>query len=148
MNGAETQVDRSESRKEDRMKSLKLAVMIFLSFVFCAGCAGVNTAGHFPAGNYAMKEPLKQGPSLQASAHEYRYQNQPGVTLEFDARLGVYRVVEYPGTYFNDGLYYRVGSTGQCIVAPHLDGPWRFAGEKEVPEKLAQVNGKNKNWIW
>jgi hypothetical protein len=130
------------------MKTLKLAVMIFLSFVFCAGCAGVNTAGYSPAGSYAMKKPLRQGLPLQAPGHVDRYQQQPGVTLEFDTRLGVYTVLESPGTYFNDGLYYRVGSTGQCVVASDLNGPWRFAAEKEVPERLAQVKGNNRDWIW
>lgn len=130
------------------MKSLKLAVMIFLSFALCTGCAKMYAGGHPYGGNYAMKKPLKQGPPLHAPAHGYRYQHEHGVTLEFDARLGVYTVVESPRTYFSDGLYYRVGSTGQCVAAPHLDGPWRLAGEKEVPVKLAQGNGKNKNWIW
>jgi hypothetical protein len=60
------------------MKTLKLAVMIFLSLVLCAGCAGV--------GNQTAKTGTPDG---------YRYQ-QDGVTLEFDSKIGVYEVVELP----------------------------------------------------
>ncbi len=111
------------------MKTLKLAVMIFLSFVLCAGCAGV--------GNQAAKNGTPDG---------YRYQNQQGVSLEFDSKIGVYEVVESPSTYFHDGLYYRVGSTGQCVIADHFNGPWRLDEENAAPAKLATVNGKNKYW--
>jgi hypothetical protein len=121
------------------MKTLKLAVMIFLGLVLCAGCAKGYTDGRLPAGSYAMKKPAKQGPSQYTPANGYRYQHEDGVTLEFNARLGVYTVVESPKTYFSEGLFYRVGSTGQCVVASHLDGPWRLVKDDEVPLQLAQV---------
>jgi hypothetical protein len=148
INRAELRVDCSESRKEVLMKTSKLAAMIFLSLVLCAGCAKVYTDGRIPAGSYVIKKSPKQGPPLNAPAHGYRYQHEDGVTLEFNARLGVYTVVESPKTYFRDGLFYRIGSTGQCVIAPHLDGPWRLAEEKEVPMQLARANGKNRNRIW
>ena len=130
------------------MKTLKFAVMVFLSLALCAGCAGVFTDGHPQAGSTVIKNSLNQGPSLDAPAHGFRYQHEDGVTLEYNARLGVYTVVESPKTYYSEGLYYRVGSTGQCVVASHLDGPWRLAEEKEVPMQLAQVTGKIRSWIW
>ena len=111
------------------MKTLKLAVMIFLSLVMCAGCAGL--------GNQAAENGTQDG---------YRYQNNDGITLEFDSRIGVYEVVEVPGTYFHDGLYYRVGSTGQCVFAEHYNGPWRLDEENAAPAKLAKVNGNNNYW--
>jgi len=130
------------------MKTLKLAVLVLLSLALCAGCAKVYTAGHSPTESSVIKNSLNHGQPLDAPADGYRYQHEDGVTLEFNARLGVYTVVESPKTYFSEGLFYRVGSTGQCVVAPHLDGPWRLAEEKEVPMQLAQVKGKNRNWIW
>ena len=110
------------------MKTLKLAVMIFLCFALCVGCAGV--------GNQAAKSGTPDG---------YRYQKD-GITLKFDSKIGVYEVVELPGTYFHDGLYYRVGSTGQCVIADHFNGPWRLDEENAAPAKLARVNGNNSYW--
>ena len=130
------------------MKTLKLAVTIFLCLTLWTGCTKVYTDNHAPAGNQVSIHSLNQGPSLEGPAHGYRYQPEDGVTLEFDARLGVYTVAESSGTYFSDGLYYRVGSTGQCVVAPHLDGPWRLVEDKELPVQFAQVKGENRNWIW
>ena len=110
------------------MKTLKFAVMIFLSLVLCAGCAGV--------GNQTAKNGTPDGSHYQ----------KDGVTLEFDSKIGVYEVVELPGTYFHDGQYYRVGSTGQCVIAEHFNGPWRLDEENAAPAKLAKVNGKNSYW--
>jgi len=130
------------------MKTLNFAAMVFLAFMLCVGCAKLYTDGQSLERSSAIKNSPKQGPALAAPADGYRYQHEDGVTLEFNARLGVYTVVESPKTYFSEGLFYRVGSTGQCVVAPHLDGPWRLAEEKEIPMQLAQVNGKNGMWIW
>ncbi len=129
INRAEIRVDCSENRKEVFMKTLKLAVMIFLSFALCVGCAGV--------GNYATESSPPNG---------LTYQNHDGVMLKFVNKIGVYEVVELPGTYFHDGLYYRVGSTGQCVLAEHFNGPWRLDEENAAPAKLATVNGNNKYW--
>jgi len=123
------------------MKTLNLAVMILLSLALFAGCAKGYKVGHSPAEDAVIKNSLKQGSPQDAPAHGYRYQHEDGVTLEFNARLGIYTVVESPKTYFSEGLFYRVGSTGQCVVAPHLDGPWRLTEEKEVPMQLAQIKG-------
>ena len=125
------------------MKIFKLAMMVFMGFALCAGCAKFSTDGGPLAGSSAIKRPLDQVPPIYAPAHGYRYQHEDGVTLEFNDQLGVYTVVESPKTYFSDGLFYRVGSTGQCVVASHLDGPWRLVEEMDVPVKLAQVRGKN-----
>ena len=126
------------------MTYLKLLGIIFLSSILFAGCAGVGTVSPSPSGSHVKKIPPKHGPPPHAPAHGYRHKHQHGVELEYDSGIGAYIVVELPGTYFHNGLYIRVSSSGHWVVAARFDGPWRVAVESDVPPKLKKSKGKDK----
>lgn len=126
------------------MRNVQLTIILFWSAVLFAGCAGIDTVVYVPADVQVKEKHHKIGPPPHAPAHGYRHKHQHGVELEYDREIDAYIVVELPGTYFQNGLYLRVSSTGHWVVAAHLDGPWRVAEECDVPPKLKKGKGKNK----
>lgn len=80
------------------------------------------------------------GPPPHAPAHGYRRKHRSGVELVYDAGLGAYVVVGYPGVYFHDGHYYRLHD-GRWHVGVELDGPWRPAPPRALPPGLRKKAG-------
>jgi hypothetical protein len=63
----------------------------------------------------------------------------PPIQLVFDVTTGLYRLVSYPGYYFDgEHFYRRIGARWQ--VAPRLDGPWTFSEAAGLPSGLAKEN--------
>jgi hypothetical protein len=121
------------------MSKIKLTIILFLSFCLFAGCAGVNTVVYIPSDVHVKKRPHKTGPPSHAPAHGYRHKHQHGVELEYDSGIDAYLVIEFPGTYFHNGLYSRFSPEEHWLVAVNLNGPWRIPKEREIPLKLINV---------
>ena len=132
------------------MSNIKLIVILLLSFALFSGCAGIDTIVYIPADDHVKKKHHKIGPPPHAPAHGYRHKHHcgyrhkhhRGVELEYDTGIGAYILVEFPGTYFYNGLYARYSPKEHWVVAEHLDGPWRVSVEREIPPKLKKGNGK------
>ena len=87
--------------------------------------------------NHARRAPLPHAP-----AHGYRHHHDH-VDLEFDSNLDAYLVLGYDGLFFFDNLYIRFyGDHWQ--VADRIDGTWRSANERYIPEKLRKHRRHNK----
>ena len=121
------------------MSKVKLTIILFLSSVLFAGCAGVDTVVYIPADVHVKERHHKNGPPPHAPAHGYRHKHQDGVELEYDSRIDAYLVIEFPGTYFYNGLYGRFSPEEYWMVAENLNGPWRVSKEGEIPLKLVKV---------
>lgn len=125
------------------MRNSKSMIILFLSSVLFAGCAGVDTTVFIPSDVHVNKGHHEIGPPPHAPAHGYRHRHH-GVELEYSTEIGAYIVLENPDTYFYNGLYVGVSPEEHWVVAEHLGGPWRVAEAREVPPKLkrAKVKGK------
>lgn len=121
------------------MSKVKLAIMLFLGSVLFAGCAGVDTVVYIPADVHMKERPHKNGPPPHAPAHGYRHKYQHGVELEYDSGIDAYLVLEFPGTYFYNGLYSRFSPEEHWMVAENLYGPWRVSKEGEISIQLIKV---------
>ena len=121
------------------MGTVKLTIMLFLSSVLFAGCAGVDTVVYIPADVHMKERPHKNGPPQHAPAHGYRHKHQDGVELEYDSGIDAYLVIEFPGTYYYHGLYSRFSPEEHWMVTENLNGPWRVSKEREIPLKLIKV---------
>jgi hypothetical protein len=79
------------------------------------------------------------GPPPHAPAHGYRYKHDD-VDLVFDSGMGVYVVVGWPDTYWQDGHYFRLhGSDWQ--VSARIAGPWALTTVYALPPGLARARG-------
>jgi len=121
------------------MSKVKLAIILFLSSVLFAGCAGVDTVVYIPADVHVKEKHHKVGPPPHAPAHGYRHKHRDGVELEYDSGIEAYLVIEFPGTYYCNGLYSRYSPEEHWVVAANLYGPWRVPNEREIPLKLIKV---------
>jgi len=121
------------------MNKINFTLILFLSSVLFAGCAGVDTVVYIPADVHMKERPHKNGPPPHAPAHGYRHKHEHDVELEYDSGIDAYLVIEFPGTYFYNGLYSRFSSEEHWKVAENLSGPWRVPKEGEIPLKLAKV---------
>jgi len=66
------------------------------------------------------------------------------VELVYDSGRGVYVVIGLPNHYYIKGRYYRRGEI-RWEVGVHIDGPWEFISEDELPKGLrAKEKGKGK----
>jgi hypothetical protein len=61
-----------------------------------------------------------------------------GLDMVFDDELGVYRVVDHPGVYYNGVRYYRQDES-DWEAAPAFSGPWAGIPRIELPPGLAQI---------
>lgn len=86
------------------------------------------------------------GPPPWAPAHGYRHHHH-GVSLVFDAGLGVYAVVGRPGIYFHHDHYLRLHAGG-WEQAVRVGGPWLVIAAEKVPAGLhrsvAERHGRGK----
>ena len=120
-----------------KSKFLSAVVLVCLTFmlVSCESFSIGVGSGH--------KHKHKNGPPPHAPAHGYRHK-QHGVELVFDSGRGVYVVIDLPNHYYFKGRYYRRGEI-QWEVGVHIDGPWEFISEDELPKGLrAKEKGKGK----
>ena len=124
------------------MKFLELFVCSIVVSFLSVGCMELGPSVHIPSGAGVKTKHHKHGPPPHAPAHGYRHKHKHGVVLEYDTGLGVYVVVELPGTYYHDGLYIRLSSNRKWEVTARLNGPWRIAVKGEVPPKLKKSKGK------
>lgn len=84
---------------------------------------------------------VSAGPPPHAPAHGYRRRHPSGVSLEFNAPLGVYAVVGLPGIYFSDGVFLRI-SDGVWYRSDNPRRGWRYARGYGVPPGLARRYGR------
>lgn len=122
----------------------KLAIV--LSAVALASCVAVEPARTpAPAPGPAMSR--GHGPPPHAPAHGYRAKTAQDVDVVFDTKLGVYVVVDVPGSYWVDDRYYRKGTSGWAVSAS-LQGPWAVCPLGDLPKGLqngaSKKNGKSK----
>lgn len=98
--------------------------------------AGGGTAG---GGGATVSDPSRgKGPPDHAPAHGYRRKHhdaRQGAELVFDARLGVYVVVDLPRHYYWDGVYLRV-EEGAWYASARLDGGWEPRSSEALPPGL------------
>lgn len=85
--------------------------------------------------------PVHAGPPRHAPAHGYRRRHVSGVSLEFNAPLGVYAVVGLPGVYFSDGVFLRI-TNGVWYRSDNPRRGWRYAEGYGVPPGLARRYGR------
>jgi hypothetical protein len=113
------------------MKKLYITLIILFSFAALSGCV----AGHHNdrgRGSVSAHVIIPLAP-----AHGYRHHHNHGVTLVFDAGLGVYAVVGHPGIYFHNGRYYNRHARGHWIYGSHFRGPWRnHVSDGKLPHKF------------
>jgi hypothetical protein len=81
------------------------------------------------------------GPPPWAPAHGYRMKHASGVTLVFDAGLGIYIVAELPGTYFQNERFYRKLANGSWGIAAWPNGPWSAVATNSLPPSLRASAG-------
>ncbi len=73
-------------------------------------------------------------PPPLSAAHGYHYDYR-GMTLTYDAGLGVYAVGSLADHYFYRGKFYRQFE-GSWYTAPHIIGPWEPAPVSSLPDGL------------
>ena len=84
----------------------------------------------------------RHGPPPHAPAHGYRAKTPQGVNIVFDTQLGVYVVVDLPGSYWIDDRFFRKGSAGWTVSAS-VDGPWKACATADLPKGLQGGPGKS-----
>ncbi len=120
-----------------RFKFISLSVVVLV----CATLMLVSCNSFSIGAGSGRRREYKHGPPPHAPAHGYRRKYQ-GVELVFDSGRGVYVVIEFPNHYYFKGRYYRRGEI-QWEVGVHIDGPWVFISEDELPKGLrAKEKGK------
>ena len=119
-----------------RFKSISLSVVLVCATLMLVSCKSLSIG----AGSGRKH---KHGPPPHAPAHGYRHK-QHGVELVYDSGRGVYVVIDLPNHYYFKGRYYHRGEI-QWEVGVHIDGPWEFISEDELPKGLrAKEKGKGK----
>ena len=116
-----------------------------LAAVGSLGLAGCNHYFGGPPAHAPAHGRRTGGPPPHAPAHGYRRKHRrSGHDLVFDSGLGVYLVVGQ-GHYFYRDRFYR-WHKGAWHVGRRARGPWRRAGDHEVPRRLfkSKVKGKGK----
>ncbi len=114
---------------------------LVLSAAALAACVAV-APDRTPAPEPGHAKSRGHGPPPHAPAHGYRAKTPQGVNVVFDTQLGVYVVVDLPGSYWLDDRFFRRSSSGWTISAS-LDGPWQPCPSGDVPEGLQSGPGKS-----
>jgi len=83
------------------------------------------------------------GPPPHAPAHGYRAKTPQGVNIVFDTQVGVYVVVDLPGSYWLDDRYYRESAQG-WLVGAGVDGPWAACASSDLPPGLREISPAGK----
>jgi hypothetical protein len=107
-----------------------LASIVLVIVLTISGCLAVSVDGKSHRG---------YGPPPHAPAHGYRYHYQ-GAILAFDAKLGVYLVVDHPHHFYSDGRFLRVHA-GSWQVSSTLAGPWHPCAPSSLPPGLRKPHG-------
>jgi len=66
------------------------------------------------------------------------YQHSDGIEMRYNARLGVYDVINMPNMYFHNQLYLHFANQ-VWVVASQFDGPWLAAKPAQIPKSLAKA---------
>jgi hypothetical protein len=112
----------------------KLAIV--LSAAALAACVAVGSdPAPAPARAQGPAKSQGHGPPPHAPAHGYRAKTAQGVNVVFDTQIGVYVVVDLPGSYWLDERYYRKGTSGWTVSAS-FDGPWLACPTADLPKGL------------
>ncbi|MEX2205773.1 MAG: hypothetical protein WEF50_06045 [Myxococcota bacterium] len=110
----------------------KLAIV--LSAAALAACVAVDS-DRMPVPRPGPAKSQGHGPPPHAPAHGYRAKTPQGVNVVFDTQIGVYVVVDLPGSYWLDDRYYRKATSGWTVSAS-FDGPWQPCPTAELPKGL------------
>jgi len=77
---------------------------------------------------------VRGGSPPATAADGYRHEHR-GMTLTYDAELGVYRVESLENHFFHRERFYRLFQ-GSWFAAPHVIGPWEPVQAFSVPDGL------------
>ena len=119
---------------------------ITLAALALSGCFAVATAPA-PGPGPGPGKSQGHGPPPHAPAHGYRAKTPQGVEVVFDTQVGVYIVINVPGSYWLDDRYYRKAPKG-WVWSASFEGPWEVCVEANLPVGLragAAKNRKDKN---
>ncbi len=113
---------------------MRTQLVLLCSLAIAAGALGCAAAKAPEIAIQPTPAP-RPGPPAHAPAHGYRRKHMSGVTLRFDAEIGVYIVLGYTNRYFHDGSFLRVSERAWEASAT-VAGPWRTYTEAWVPSGL------------
>ncbi|MES0371286.1 MAG: hypothetical protein ABUK11_03315 [Mariprofundaceae bacterium] len=119
------------------MKKLSIILTVLFSFTALSGCVVRHYGDHAP-GSVATQINIPLTPS-----HGYRHHHH-GITLVFDAFLGVYAVEGHSGIYFHGGRYFHRHSNGYWAYSSHFKGPWKkHISDGRLPHRFNSHMNKN-----
>jgi len=117
-----------------------LAALLALSLGATSGC--VYHHHHQPAAVTTVQTG-RSGPPPHAPAHGYRTRHpRDGVSLVFDAGLGVYAVADWTDCYWDAGRYLR-WEAGVWRTSSRIGGTWVVVSRDRVPAKLVAKHAKH-----
>ena len=96
--------------------------------------------GAVACGGSSRSPVVRDGPPPAAPTDGHRHLHR-GMTLTYDAGLGVYRVGSLEDHFFHEGLFYRFFQ-GSWYAAPHVIGPWQPTQASALPEALRRSVGE------
>jgi hypothetical protein len=118
-----------------------LAALLALLLGAASGCVYHH---HHPPAVAPRAQTAGYGPPPQAPAHGYRYRHpSDGVSLVYDAGLGVYAVVDWPDTYWYSGRYLS-WADGVWRTSTRIRGTWVVVSRERVPAKLVAKHAKHR----
>ncbi len=116
---------------------------IALAALALSGCFAVATSsGPGPGPAPGPGKSQGHGPPPHAPAHGYRAKTPQGVEVVFDTQVGVYVVINVPGSYWLDDRYYRKAPKG-WLWSASFEGPWEVCVEANLPAGLRAGAAKN-----
>lgn len=115
---------------------------IALAALALSGCFAVATASA-PGPGPGPGKSQGHGPPPHAPAHGYRAKTPQGVEVVFDTQVGVYVVINVPGSYWLDDRYYRKAPKG-WVWSASFEGPWEVCVETNLPVGLRAGAAKNR----
>ncbi|MCH7548271.1 MAG: hypothetical protein IH969_01830 [Candidatus Krumholzibacteriota bacterium] len=129
-----------------RIARFAVIAVILAASIAVFGCSRTVIIKHGGSSHVSDKH---NGPPPHAPAHGYRHKHSDGVTLVFQASLGVYVVSGHRDVYFHKDRYYRIYNGG-FQTSKKVKGPWNKTSSKKVPKGLQkeftsrQSKGKRK----
>jgi hypothetical protein len=118
----------------DAIRKLALSALVLGTASSLAGC--VVTNGGYDDGYY---DDGYRGRPPMYPADGYRYLYPGGVSLIFNAGLGMYSVYGYPDYYFHDGYFYRYHS-GYWNRSRYWNRGWGRCDPRHWPRPVYYVN--------
>ena len=81
------------------------------------------------------------GPPPHAPAHGHRYRHHDGIDLVYDAKIGVYAVVDHTH-HFHDGQNYFRWIDGRWMMSVRMDRGWVVIASRDLPPSLGTYHAK------